>query len=114
MVSQPRLTTGVVELLNSNSDQAPENLVAFLDGRKSSSSGPSDPEQERPKKRRKLAGPNRSKTPLHSSDSDDYLTLARVDISLVGLYKSRGITLAKFGSGISEKPKRVISIALSR
>lgn len=64
-------------------DQAPENLVAFLDGRTLSSSEPSEPEPERPKKRRKLTGPNTLETPFHPSDPDDYLTLARVDIVIV-------------------------------
>ena len=77
---------GAAELLNNNSDQAPDNLVAFLDGRTFSSPEPCELERERPKKRRKLIGSNASKRPLHASDTDDCLTLARVDISMVRLY----------------------------
>ncbi len=75
----------LVELLNNNLDQAPENLLALLDGRPFSSSERSEPESERPKKRRKVTGPDTSKTPLYSGDSAGYLTLARVDISMVRL-----------------------------
>ncbi|CAF9904360.1 MAG: hypothetical protein ALECFALPRED_007533 [Alectoria fallacina] len=58
-------------------------MVAFLDGPTLfPSEQASTPEPQRPKKRRKLTGRNTSKTPLHSIDSDDFLTLARVDISI--------------------------------
>ena len=75
-----------IEVLNNHPEQAPENLVAFVDGRTVSSPEFSEPEPERPRKKRKLAGPNStSKTPP-SGEYDDQLTLARVDISLVRFY----------------------------
>lgn len=83
MVGSPRPATRDVEVLNNHLEQAPENLVAFADGRTVSSPESSEPEPERPWKKRKLAGPNTSKTP---PSGDDQLTLARVDISLVRFY----------------------------
>ena len=77
---------GDVERLKKNPEQAPEKLVAFIDGQILSSPEPSEPEPERPKKKRKLTGPIEPKTP--PSGSDDYLTLARVDISMVRLYQT--------------------------
>ena len=74
---------GDVELLNNHLEQAPESLVAFIDGRTSSFLETSELEQERPKKRRKLTESNTSQTRL--AGPDDYLTLARVDISMVRL-----------------------------
>lgn len=63
-------------------EQAPDDMLAFLDGRTVSPSEIPEPEPERPKKRRKLTGPKTSKTPFHSIDSHDSLTLARVDIKM--------------------------------
>lgn len=83
MVSIPRSAMRSVQLLNNNPGQAPENLIAFIDGRTFSSPDPQELESERPKKKRKVSGPDTSKTPLHSSGPDDYLTLARVDITMV-------------------------------
>lgn len=71
-----------VEVLNNHPEQAPENLVAFIDGRALSSP---EPEPERPRKKRKLAGPNTAKTPPGGPD-DSHLTLARIDISIVRFY----------------------------
>lgn len=100
MVSYPRSISVPVELLINSSDHAPENLVAFLDGRPLPFSEPSGPEPERPKKRRKITGPHTSNTPLHSSDANDFLTLARVDISMVKSQQSRGAAQANIGPGI--------------
>ena len=83
MVGSFRPAMGHVELLNNLLDQAPENLVAFLDGRTSSFLEIPEPEPERPKKRRRLTESNTSQTP--PAGPDDYLTLARVDISMVRL-----------------------------
>ena len=83
MVRSCRPVVGDVELLNYHLEQAPENLVAFFEGPTSSFIGSSEPEPQRPKKRRKLTESNTSQTP--PAGPDDYLTLARVDISMVGL-----------------------------
>ena len=72
-----------VELLNNHTEQAPDNLVAFIDGRISSPLEPPEPEFERPKKRRKLTPPNTSQTP--PAAPSDCLALARVDMSMVRL-----------------------------
>lgn len=77
------LAVGDVELLNNHLEQAPENLLAFIDGQISSFLETPEPEPERPKKRRRLTEWNTSQTP--PAGPDDYLTLARVDISMVRL-----------------------------
>ena len=83
MVGKSCLAMGDVELLKNHVEQAPENLLAFIDERVSSFQETPEPEPERPKKRRRLTESNTSQTP--PAGPNDYLTLARVDISMVRL-----------------------------
>ena len=83
MVSNSCQHLGEVESLNKNPEQAPASLLAFLDGQPLASSELSQTEPERPKKKRRLIGSDTAETSLHLSSSDDYLTLARADLSMV-------------------------------
>ena len=81
-----------IELLNKNLEQAPENLVAFIDGQVLIPSDFSEAELKRPKKKRKVTGPKIPETLLHLNGLD-YLTLARVDINMVRLNSSLTVSL---------------------
>ena len=70
-------------MLNNHLEQAPEDLIAFIDGRIPYVLEAPEREPERPKKRRRLTESNTSQTP--PAGPDDSLTLARVDISMVRL-----------------------------
>ena len=71
-------------------EQAPENLIAFIDGRPLTSPEPSEPESGPVRKKRKLTGPDTSKILPLLSRTDDYLTLSRVDVTMVRLHSSSG------------------------
>ena len=103
--------------MNRYAEQAPETLVAFLDGR----TPPSIPRPntntnpEPPRKRRKVTGGSAAKVLLPPAAPDDYLTLARVDLSIVGgPEKLEELRLLTRNLGISEKSKRVIPFAFFR
>ena len=100
--------------MNRYAEQAPETLVAFLDGRTLPSITQSDTNTEPPRKRRKVTGGNAAKMILPPAAPDDYLTLARVDLSIVRspgkLEELRRLTA---NLGIPEKSKRVIPFAVS-
>lgn len=95
--------------------QAPETLAVFLDGRIPPSTRSSDTDQEPPKKKRKGTSSSAAKAPLTSAASDDYLTLARVDLSIVGESRnSTELLRLTVGLDIPEKPERVVPFSFLR
>ena len=101
--------------MNRYAEQAPETLVAFLDGRTSPSIPRSNTITEPPRKRRKVSGGSAAKLLLPPAAPDDYLTLARVDLSIVrGPEKLEELRRLNTNLGISEKSKRVIPFAFFR
>ena len=101
--------------MNRYAEQAPETLVAFLDGRTPPSITRSDTNTEPPRKRRKVTGGSAAKVLLPPAAPDDYLTLARIDLSIVrGPEKLEELRRLNQNLGISEKSKRVIPFALFR
>ena len=101
--------------MNRCAEQAPETLVAFLDGRTPPSITHSNTDTEPPRKRRKVTGGSAAKVLLPPAVPDDYLTLARVDLSIVrGLEKLEELPWLTTDLGIPEKSKRVIPFACFR
>jgi hypothetical protein len=94
-------------------EQPPETLVAFLDGKTPPSTTYSDKDQEPPRKRRKVTSSNAAIAPLPSAASDEYLTLARVDLSIVRQPSdSTELFRLTVGLGIPENLGRIISFTL--
>ena len=101
--------------MNRYAEQAPETLVAFLDGQTSPSLARSNTNTEPPRKRRKVTGGNAAKVFLPPAAPNDYLTLAHVDLSIVrGLEKLEELRWLTADLGIPEKSKRVIPFAFFR
>lgn len=69
--------------MNRYAEQAPETLVAFLDGRALPSITRSNTNTEPPRKRRKVTAGNAAKVLPPPAVLDDHLTLARIDLSIV-------------------------------
>lgn len=104
-----------LDFLNANfgPEQAPQTLVAFLGGKTPPSATCSDTDQEPPKKRRKVTSSNTATAPLPSAASDEYLTLARVDLSIVGQPSdSTELYRLTVGLGVPKNLGQIISFTL--
>lgn len=101
--------------MNRYAEQAPETLVAFLDGRALPSITRSDTDTEPPRKRRKVNVGNAAKVLPPPAVPDDYLTLARIDLSIVRFPKERPESCHLIADlGVPEKSERVIPFAFFR
>lgn len=101
--------------MNRYAEQAPETLVAFLDGRALPSITRSNTNTEPPRKRRKVTAGNAAKVLPPPAVLDDHLTLARIDLSIVrGPKKPPELSQLTADLGIPEKSERVIPFAFFR
>ena len=96
-------------------EQAPETLVAFLDGRALQPVARSNTNIEPPRKRRKVTAGNAAKVLPPPAVLDDYLTLARIDLSIVrGPTTPSELCQLRADLGIPEKSERVIPFTFFR
>ena len=101
--------------MNRYAEQAPETLVAFLDGRALLSITRPDTNTEPPRKRRKVTVGNAAKVLPPPAVPYDYLTLARIDLSIVRCPEERPELCQLIADlGIPEKSERVIPFAFFR
>lgn len=89
--------------------------MAFLDGRALPSITRSDTDTEPPRKRRKVTAGNAAKVLPPPAAPDDYLTLARIDLSIVrGPKRPPELYKLTADLGIPEKSERVIPFTFFR